>query len=339
MKRVNAAAKDNTDILKAIDHKSLTDFINKNSSALRGQQEALRQNNRDLKTWNAALRNIPKEVKTRLRQLNYEPTMKQVRNLKKQYDLTPKQVKTIIKEVGISPVKKQVGGLQKDLKGLGDVDPSNKWYKLFVGDLTKGKSESRKGADGMAKELKDGTAKAKPDLNPFKALFSTNISGLKSTASSGGSGIGSNLGSGINSGIGGWTSTISNTAASAVRQAISAARAEAQIKSPSRKMREIGSYMVEGLVVGFEQEFPKVRRAMTGLSREITNPRDKMHATISLDARGAYSASLAGSGAPAGGNTYQITVQAPVGASSVDIGRELTKHIGKYEQAMGRRRR
>jgi uncharacterized protein YoxC len=39
-----------------------------------------------------------------------------------------------------------------------------------------------------------------------------------------------------------------------------------------------------------------------------------------------------------GGNTYKITVVAPVGASPADIGRELTKHIDAYERAGGRRR-
>lgn len=38
-----------------------------------------------------------------------------------------------------------------------------------------------------------------------------------------------------------------------------------------------------------------------------------------------------------GSNTYNITVVAPVGSSSADIGRELTKHISAYERAGGRR--
>jgi phage-related protein len=39
-----------------------------------------------------------------------------------------------------------------------------------------------------------------------------------------------------------------------------------------------------------------------------------------------------------GSTTYNITVVAPVGSSSADIGRELTKHIDAYERAGGRRR-
>jgi phage-related protein len=39
-----------------------------------------------------------------------------------------------------------------------------------------------------------------------------------------------------------------------------------------------------------------------------------------------------------GGNTYQITVVAPVGSSSADIGRDLVRHIDAYERAGGRRR-
>lgn len=41
---------------------------------------------------------------------------------------------------------------------------------------------------------------------------------------------------------------------------------------------------------------------------------------------------------PLGGNTYNVTVVAPVGSSSADIGRELTKHIAAYERSGGRRR-
>ncbi|MCA1984792.1 hypothetical protein [Nocardioides nematodiphilus] len=39
-----------------------------------------------------------------------------------------------------------------------------------------------------------------------------------------------------------------------------------------------------------------------------------------------------------GSTTYNITVNAPVGSSSADIGRELTKHIAAYERQGGRRR-
>jgi hypothetical protein len=38
-----------------------------------------------------------------------------------------------------------------------------------------------------------------------------------------------------------------------------------------------------------------------------------------------------------GGNVYEITVMAPVGSSSADIGRDLVKHITAYERAGGRR--
>jgi len=39
-----------------------------------------------------------------------------------------------------------------------------------------------------------------------------------------------------------------------------------------------------------------------------------------------------------GGNTYHLTVVAPVGSSSEDIGREITKHLDAYERAGGKRR-
>lgn len=56
-----------------------------------------------------------------------------------------------------------------------------------------------------------------------------------------------------------------------------------------------------------------------------------------MNARGSASNTSNGQGFN-NGNTYQITVQAPVGASGTDIGRTLVKYIDEYEKAGGRRR-
>lgn len=60
------------------------------------QANAAREAANAVQTWSEALRGVPKEVRTELRNLNYEPTRKQIERLREEYDLTPKQVRTII---------------------------------------------------------------------------------------------------------------------------------------------------------------------------------------------------------------------------------------------------
>jgi heterodisulfide reductase subunit C len=54
---------------------------------------------------------------------------------------------------------------------------------------------------------------------------------------------------------------MASTAAAAIRAAIAAAKAEAKIKSPSRKMFEIGDYMGQGLVNGLARRVASAREA------------------------------------------------------------------------------
>lgn len=87
-----------------------------------------------------------------------------------------------------------------------------------------------------------------------------------------------------------------------------------------------------GKVGGFTLSTPDIKRLATGgittgptLALVGDNPGGR-EAIVPLDK---YSL---------GGNTYEITLQVPVGASSAEIGRTLVKHIDAFESAGGRRR-
>ena len=80
-----------------------------------------------------------------------------------------------------------------------------------------------------------------------------------------GFGIGDSLGAGIAAGIGSWAGRIAGQAASVVRDAVGAARREADAASPSRKMIELGRDMGKGLVLGLERSSDAVSRAFGGI--------------------------------------------------------------------------
>jgi membrane protein implicated in regulation of membrane protease activity len=75
--------------------------------------------------------------------------------------------------------------------------------------------------------------------------------------------IGSNLIEGARSGIRSKAAQLAEEARRTVRDAINAAKAEAQIRSPSRVMRnEVGAMMMRGAAEGIEQETPKTVQVM-----------------------------------------------------------------------------
>ena len=100
-----------------------------------------------------------------------------------------------------------------------------------------------------------------------------------------------------------------------------------KIKSPSRVFKDIGVYTVAGLTKGLGDRtaLKNVKRAASGMTRSIESGYKQPSLALAAPAK-------------SGGNTYEITVNAPVGSSSADIGRELTKHISAYERQGGRKR-
>lgn len=109
------------------------------------------------------------------------------------------------------------------------------------------------------------------------------------------------------------------------------------LKGPPKKdaklLRPAGELIIQGLIDGFDRALPGVRKTLTGVTREIAGFSSGMNAELTLTGpHGSISRNEAQVG-----NTYEITVNAPVGSSSADIGRDLVKHIDAYERAGGRR--
>lgn len=267
MRRVNGAMRGNTDILKGLSYEKLNQFLFENRSALRAQQSQLRQNNQDLLTWRQALGDLPKDVRTEIKQAGAEISIRRIRNLAREYNLNPKRIITQVEAAGVEITGRKVRGLQGDLKSLGKVKPSNQWLEQYSRDLTGAEQQTRRSAEEVRKELRDGTAKARADLNPFTDSVRTGTGPAKSAATTGGREVGENLQSGVLFGFAGTASALAAQAAAAVRQAVTAAKREGDIHSPSRRMHdEVGKPLAQGITEGFVDG---VREGSQGVSRVL----------------------------------------------------------------------
>lgn len=111
-------------------------------------------------------------------------------------------------------------------------------------------------------------------------------------------------------------------------------------KGPAQRDKKLltpaGKLIMKSLVTGFDKSLPNVRRALAVVTREIGEYGLTPGGTtrLKVDREGLAK----GAGGVGGTRTYNITVEAPVGSSAADIGRELVKCIAAYEGAGGRRR-
>lgn len=82
----------------------------------------IRESNRDLTSWREALRGLGKNSKLKLavQTVGMSPTLREMRNLRKQYDLTPKQLRIIAKANGFDLTRANLK------KIMGDVDKVNR---------------------------------------------------------------------------------------------------------------------------------------------------------------------------------------------------------------------
>lgn len=84
-------------------------------AALKNTVEANRQN---LATWAEALRGVPKDAQTEIKTLGFRPSLKQINDIRREYDLTPKQLKIAMQAVGYQPTRRQIRILTTDIKGI-----------------------------------------------------------------------------------------------------------------------------------------------------------------------------------------------------------------------------
>jgi len=113
------------------------------------------------------------------------------------------------------------------------------------------------------------------------------------------------------------------------RTLVRALKDELGIRSPSKVTELIGVDMMRGLELGLADTRAKSLGSVTAEALV------KGFGTPSLSARAMVLPAVNG-GRGAGGNTYRITVVAPVGSSKAEIGGEVVSLIKAYEKAGGR---
>lgn len=127
------------------------------------------------------------------------------------------------------------------------------------------------------------------------------LQGLVGTAGAAASAIGSAIVNGIRSAIQAGVASIASAAAAAVRGALDAAKAAANIKSPSKVFRdEVGVPIVEGIMGGIESMSPKLNALLGGaVQPATTNTADAIdydRLSLAVGGRGASTVNVYGAG-------------------------------------------
>jgi hypothetical protein len=181
-------------------------------------------------------------------------TREQVKRLGEQYKLTPKQVRTLLRVEGIGKVQGAVRDTRRQLDDVSNARANvTKWVADVFGGTQEAKGKAERGAGDVRQNLERGASGARADLGAFNSSINNGLNVARSTASSGGVGVGNALEAGVISGFASTQSALAADAASAVSAAVAAARRAADAKSPSRKMRQIGEWMGQGLTEGISR--------------------------------------------------------------------------------------
>lgn len=116
--------------------------------------------------------------------------------------------------------------------------------------------------DEIVRIVNEGGSDAVDKVDNALGEMNTHISSSAPEAKAAGKSVGGGMGSGIYSGLDGWLSRIKSKARQIVRDAMNAARQEADIHSPSRKTRDlIGKPFAQGIEEGIEDYTPNLLRS------------------------------------------------------------------------------
>ena len=116
--------------------------------------------------------------------------------------------------------------------------------------------------DKVVKIVNEGGSDAVDKVDDALGEMNTHISSNAPEAEAAGKSVGGGMGSGIHSGLDSWLSRIKSKARQIVKEAMNAARREADIHSPSRKTRDlIGKPFAQGIEEGIEDYTPNLLRS------------------------------------------------------------------------------
>lgn len=221
------------------------------------------------------------------------------------------------------------------IRGLKDKVNAAKRYASLMRRLTKlglNKTMLQQLADAgvegglaTAEALAAGGKSAIGQVNTLSSQLGTTASGLGESLAKTMHGAGIKAATGLVKGLRRKESAIERQAERFAKKLTTAMKKALKIKSPSRVFEEIGLQTVKGLQIGLDDTYAK--QGGVKLADALTSGFSRPQLTAEASAGGA-----------GGGNTYQISVQAPVGSSGADIGRTIVKHIEEYERLGGRRR-
>ena len=242
----------------------ISESLHVNSAAVAENRRAIRERNSDLLTMRQALKGLDKEVFLRLKADGFAPSIKQLRSLKEQFDLTPKELRLIVKETGSEAVITKAGNIRRALDDVGKAKPD---LGLFMGGVTRATDESLntslKAANGIRKNLL---------LNDVRANMAQLVPSVRDAmgkagdaANAGGQSIGNQLESGLLTGFASAKAALAAQMQSTVVTAIRRAHEVAQIASPSKKTRYVGRMMGAGLAVG-----------LSGSERSVLSASDRL---------------------------------------------------------------
>ncbi|GAA4824757.1 hypothetical protein ACFQ0K_17810 [Nocardioides caeni] len=211
---------------------------------------------------------FPKAVITDMQTVGIPDSMQEVRRMTRAYNLTPKQIKTLLQVTGVGDAVKNVNRVSHRLAEVDDTKVTLKgWLTSLETAIEEGAHISDREQKLIGKKLK-AIEQTNPNLKPYVENLRTAMRESKTTAA-GATQVGTQLKTGLLNGMAGTGPALTAIMTSAVRNAIAAARAEADINSPSRETEYIGRMLGDGLVGGMRRTAPKARTEGAKLIRAV----------------------------------------------------------------------
>jgi phage-related protein len=171
--------------------------------------------------------------------------------------------------------------------------------------------------------LSAATPAALAEVNRLQASIARQSTKLGDAAGMSMYGAGVRAQQGLIEGLTSNSRALEAAAATIADKLVSTVKTRLAIRSPSRVFRELGTQTVAGLQLGLDPR--EVGRRGAQLAGAL----------VDGFASPALAAGVAGRGA---GNTYNVTVQVPRGATNAEVGREVVTYIKAYERESGRAR-
>lgn len=182
IKRVNTALKAQPGLLKGLtagsilgDIARIGDEFDENGNRIRENSRAVEESRQALTTWGQALKGIEsKKLRVDVKTLGMDLTLRDLKDLNKQYDLTPKEIRTIVKATNLDLTKKELNALITQLTGI-DKKKTNPKVDADTKTAEQKLKEVVRQADLVNKLRPKPKADvdATPANNKFTALFAT----------------------------------------------------------------------------------------------------------------------------------------------------------------------